>query len=266
MSPRQNGRASSIVAGVKMTYTLQAKAAPFDDPAAPIDDTAAPPPPPNAEQVAQQEWAGDIYTGTDVTDPANAAASFSGTNGETAWLDQADDRTLTGWVEDADGTVRRYSDVDAWAIDVDQASMTLVAESGTEESPEAEFGDETGDEPTEPAEGEDPFNEGAPPAEESAAPLAEAVDTAAPEEVDPMAEAAEDPSLRPGLDAEPAADPLPDDAEPVEGTPADDFATEGEPAEGEEDEELEQMLGNLEKKSWASPTGGPRLTVRRVHR
>ena len=70
------------------------------------------------------EWAGDIYESGDESDPAQAFAQFAGQEGETAWLDKTDDGTLTGWVRDADGTVFRYSDADAWHIDVDQAGMT----------------------------------------------------------------------------------------------------------------------------------------------
>jgi hypothetical protein len=77
------------------------------------------------EEVATHEWAGDLINESvdTPTDPAAAFRTFAGTEGETAWLDRADDGTLTGWVQDADGSIYRYSDADAWAIDVDEAGM-----------------------------------------------------------------------------------------------------------------------------------------------
>lgn len=75
------------------------------------------------EGAETHEWAGDAYEEGDPTDPAEAFTSFTGQSGEQAWLDRTDDGTLTGWVRDADGTVYRYSDADAWAIDVDDAGM-----------------------------------------------------------------------------------------------------------------------------------------------
>lgn len=69
-----------------------------------------------------RQWAGDEYTEGDETDPAQARAAFTGEAGE-AWLDRAEDGTLTGWVREPDGTVFRYADVDAWAIDVDGADI-----------------------------------------------------------------------------------------------------------------------------------------------
>ncbi|MFE3139643.1 hypothetical protein [Streptomyces scopuliridis] len=69
-------------------------------------------------------WSGDMYDEGDETDPTGAFASYNGANGEEAWLDQAPDGTLTGWVRDATGQVWLYSDPDVWAIDVDDAEMT----------------------------------------------------------------------------------------------------------------------------------------------
>ncbi|MFD7334916.1 hypothetical protein ACFV98_02785 [Streptomyces violascens] len=88
------------------------------DPAA--DDGGQAPP---GEESDARPWSGDMYDEGDETDPANAFAAYTGTNGEEAWLDQAPDGTLTGWVRDATGQVWRYSDPDVWAIDVDDAQM-----------------------------------------------------------------------------------------------------------------------------------------------
>jgi hypothetical protein len=46
---------------------------------------------------------------------------------------KAEDGTLTGWVRDETGQVWRYSDTDAWAIDVDDAGMTQTG--GTQGAP-----------------------------------------------------------------------------------------------------------------------------------
>ncbi|MFI6686612.1 hypothetical protein [Streptomyces sp. NPDC050485] len=89
------------------------------DPAA--DDSGQAPPP---EEDDARPWSGDMYDEGDETDPANAFAAYTGADGEEAWLDQAPDGTLTGWVRDATGQVWRYSDPDVWAIDVDDAQMT----------------------------------------------------------------------------------------------------------------------------------------------
>lgn len=43
-----------------------------------------------------------MYDEGDETDPANAFAAYKGAAGEEAWLDQAPDGTLTGWVRDTD--------------------------------------------------------------------------------------------------------------------------------------------------------------------
>lgn len=101
----------------------------------------------DADAVEGHEWAGDRYEEGDETDPAESFAAFTGQSGEDAWLDRSEDGTLTGWVRDADGTVYRYSDHDAWAADVDDAGMTR-----------------TGGEPTDPA-----ADEAAPAAEGDAA-------------------------------------------------------------------------------------------------
>ncbi|MFP3991005.1 hypothetical protein U9R90_26765 [Streptomyces sp. E11-3] len=69
-------------------------------------------------------WSGDMYDEGDETDPSSAFAAYQGASGDEAWLDQAPDGTLTGWVRDATGQVWRYTDPDVWAIDVDDAQMT----------------------------------------------------------------------------------------------------------------------------------------------
>ncbi|MEU2968939.1 hypothetical protein ABZ687_28680 [Streptomyces ardesiacus] len=83
------------------------------------DPGAAPAPPDDS-----RPWAGDLYTEGDETTPDNAFAAYTGVDGEQAWLDQAPDGTLTGWVLDSDSQVWRYTDPDAWATDVDGAQMT----------------------------------------------------------------------------------------------------------------------------------------------
>ncbi|WP_108934643.1 hypothetical protein [Streptomyces ardesiacus] len=116
-------------------------AAPAEDPAAadpaaaepPPDDPAAAQPPPDGQPPADmpeppaddaRPWAGDMYDEGDETDPADSFSAYTGSNGEQAWLDRAPDGTLTGWVRDGTGQVWRYTDPDAWAVDVDGAGMT----------------------------------------------------------------------------------------------------------------------------------------------
>lgn len=89
----------------------------------PKDPNADEQPEDQADTIHPHEWAGDVYEDGDETDPQDAFASFQGQSGEQAWLDRADDGTITGWVRDADGTVLRYSDDNAWATDVDDAGM-----------------------------------------------------------------------------------------------------------------------------------------------
>ncbi|MFE6639609.1 hypothetical protein ACFVFT_38145 [Streptomyces tendae] len=85
------------------------------------EDPSATPAPPDDDS---RPWAGDVYTEGDETSPDAAFAAYTGVDGEQAWLDQAPDGTLTGWVLDGDGQVWRYTDPDAWATDVDGAQMT----------------------------------------------------------------------------------------------------------------------------------------------
>ncbi|MFJ4880054.1 hypothetical protein ACIP93_33270 [Streptomyces sp. NPDC088745] len=124
-----------------------APAAPGEDPAAP--ETSAEPPAPDAppeEGGAEEDpgaapappeddsrpWAGDEYNEGDETDPEGPESwcAYTGSAGEQAWLDQAPDGTLTGWVRDGDGQVWRYTDPDAWATDVDGAQMTQTHHNG----------------------------------------------------------------------------------------------------------------------------------------
>ncbi|MFF0698455.1 hypothetical protein ACFYU4_38195 [Streptomyces tendae] len=117
-------------------------AAPAEDPAAAADPAAAEPraegttaaqAPPGGQPPAYmpespaddaRPWAGDMYDEGDETDPADSFSAYTGSNGEQAWLDRAPDGTLTGWVRDGTGQVWRYTDPDAWAVDVDGAGMT----------------------------------------------------------------------------------------------------------------------------------------------
>ncbi len=115
-----------------MDYAYAVKTLPRPDDPAP-GAPAAPPPepdpaPPQPDDV--RPWAGDMYDEGDETDPAQAYAAFSGPHGEQAWLDKAEDGTLTGWVRDESGQVWRYSDPDTWAIDVDDAGMTQTSSGG----------------------------------------------------------------------------------------------------------------------------------------
>jgi hypothetical protein len=117
-------------------------AAPPKDPTAAAEDVAAEPPAESAEEAEPspgdeppvdapeppaddaRPWAGDMYDEGDETDPADSWSAYTGSNGEQAWLDRAPDGTLTGWVRDGTGQVWRYTDPDAWALDVDGAHMT----------------------------------------------------------------------------------------------------------------------------------------------
>ena len=107
---------------------------PADQDAKADDEPAAEPQEPTDDA---RPWAGDMYDEGDESDPAAAYSAFTGQNGEQAWLDKAPDGTLTGWVRDPAGQVWRYSDADAWAVDVDDAGMTR-SHGGEEEPPPAD--------------------------------------------------------------------------------------------------------------------------------
>ncbi|MEQ7008484.1 hypothetical protein ABN028_20120 [Actinopolymorpha sp. B17G11] len=121
---------------------------------------AAPPEPDLEEEPLEEEedqgreWAGDPFVDGEPSDPAEAFASFTSPEGDEAWLDKAEDGTLTGWVRNAEGEVWRYTDADAWAVDVDDAGMTRSA--GGEEEPEEDVDEEEADvDEEEPIEDED---------------------------------------------------------------------------------------------------------------
>ncbi|MFI9052536.1 hypothetical protein [Streptomyces sp. NPDC053427] len=108
-----------------MDYAYAVKTLPQpDDPAAEEDPAAAAPEAEPPQEDDARPWAGDVYDEGDESDPAQAYAAFSGPSGEQAWLDKAEDGTLTGWVRDETGQVWRYADPEAWAIDVDDAGMS----------------------------------------------------------------------------------------------------------------------------------------------
>lgn len=191
-----------------------------DAPAPPMDG----PPPESVEH----EWAGDRYDVGDETDPEHARASFTGTNGEVAWIDKDDDGTLRGWVRDADGTVYRYEDHRAWASDVDAAGMTLQhrAEAGTEGQNAATEGGEESD-PT-----DDPFADESDPEDDAEGESAEEDEEDAPE----------------GLD----------DVQDIDELAAQE--DDPEPEDDEEDEDDERNpFGGVEGKSWL--VGGVRYAV-----
>lgn len=97
----------------------------------------APPPPVDPHANDARQWAGDAYNEGDEPQPDDASVTshFGDQNGEEAWLQRADDGTLTGWVRDATGQVYRYSDADAWAIDVDDAGMSPSSGGSTDAAP-----------------------------------------------------------------------------------------------------------------------------------
>ena len=112
-----------------VTYVLQKKNLPVPDglPDESTEDALS------AEQEVDdgRQWAGEPYEGTDAPQgPEGAYSVFTHPNGESAWLDRADDGTLTGWVKANDGTLYQYSDADAWAVDVDGAGMAMVEGQG----------------------------------------------------------------------------------------------------------------------------------------
>ena len=148
-------------------YLLESKSD-WPDPATPTDDPAEGP----ETEATPTEWAGDLYEEGDESNPDEAFAVFTGGAGLEAWLDRADDGTLTGWVRDPEGSVFRYSDVDAWAIDVRDAGMNRTdpgmageeegdpaeGEEGDDLDPDAEqdpFADEAADQDDAVAEGEE---------------------------------------------------------------------------------------------------------------
>ncbi|MFF4902261.1 hypothetical protein [Streptomyces sp. NPDC001068] len=142
-----------------------APAAPAEDPTAPPEDPSASPAgdaPPEGDGTGQEPadappqpeddsrpWAGDEYNEGDETDPngPQSWSAFTGSNGEQAWLDKAQDGTLTGWVRDSSGQVWRYTDPDAWALDVDGAQMTQTHHNGEDNAQAAGDGTQGGQAP-----------------------------------------------------------------------------------------------------------------------
>ncbi|MEU3499253.1 hypothetical protein ABZ726_00245 [Streptomyces hundungensis] len=172
-----------------------------------LPDNAAPSPEPGSPEPDQQPvaddgrpWAGDPYDEGDESDPAQANSAFSGPGGEEAWLDKAPDGTLTGWVRDDTGQVWRYSDADAWAIDVDDAGMTqthgpdgqVTAADGQQDAEPSDNGTSSGDAaPSEPR------------TEEEAPPLALGFTPADEQQLaDPESDPAADPSTAEDPDAD----------------------------------------------------------------
>lgn len=120
MTTRRKVRSGPTVSGVR--YVLEQKS----DWPDPTTDESGDAPAPEESDAVPTEWSGDLYEQGDETSPDQAFSAFSGPGGMEAWLDRADDGTLTGWVRDPDGSLFRYSDADAWAIDVDDAGMSSI--------------------------------------------------------------------------------------------------------------------------------------------
>lgn len=113
-----------------VTYRLQKKNLPVPPPGAgpaSVEEQQS-----DVQQAEQgREWAGEPYEGDDAPQgPDGAFSVFSHPGGEVAWLDRAEDGTLTGWVQATDGTLYQYTDADAWAVDVDGAGMAMVEGQG----------------------------------------------------------------------------------------------------------------------------------------
>jgi len=135
-----------------MTYALEVKEMPGQAPVTPPAQT------PSGETPSQYDapaWSGDVYEEGNESRPEDSRWSFSGEGGEEAWLDRTDDGTITGWVRDPDGTVYRYSDPDAWAVEVDDAGL---ARAGGDPAAEGEAMPDDGADPnaeTDPTAGDD---------------------------------------------------------------------------------------------------------------
>ncbi|WP_030372329.1 hypothetical protein [Streptomyces rimosus] len=218
-----------------MDYAYAVKTLPQPNDAPAGADPAAPPPPepqPPHEDDARP-WAGDLYDEGDESDPAEAYASFSGQNGEQAWLDKAEDGTLTGWVRDETGQVWRYADADAWAIDVDDAGMAQTGGTANGAAPEDPAADPSTADPA---------------AQTSAAgdPAAAPLDFATADDVADPAEGEEDPAL-PG-EKQREGDPsiTGEEEEP---------ASDEEPAEDEEEDPAQGGKKDPSKNKKGAPKG-----------
>lgn len=128
------------------TYALEVKELPGQNPA------ATPPPSNPVHNTEAPAWSGDVYQEGDESAPEQSQWSFTGEGGEEAWLDRSQDGTITGWVRDPDGTVYRYTDPDAWAVDVDDAGLAPQGAAAPDGDPAA------GEDPnaaTDPTQGDD---------------------------------------------------------------------------------------------------------------
>jgi hypothetical protein len=104
----------------------EAQETPAEEAAEPADEPTDQEAPPEVDPNAPQPFSGDVYTEGDETDPAEAFAHLKGEDGTEAWLDHDPQGTIVGWVRTPDGTVYRYSDPAAWAIDADDAGLHKV--------------------------------------------------------------------------------------------------------------------------------------------
>lgn len=110
-------------------YRLEFKGADWPDPAVPEDALEEPE---GHDPNGPAPWSGDLYEQDDASDPVEAFAAFTGEEGVTSWLDVGPDGTLTGWVRDGE-ELYRYTDPEAWALDVDGAAMQRAGELGTDD-------------------------------------------------------------------------------------------------------------------------------------
>lgn len=86
-----------------------------------------------ADRDPGRPWSGDLCETISPTDPAEAYAAYKGTVTDQgveseveAWVDRGSDGTIIGWVRQGD-EVWRYTDPEAWALDVDGADLQLVS-------------------------------------------------------------------------------------------------------------------------------------------
>jgi hypothetical protein len=220
-----------------VTYVLQKKAADWPDPALPEGTVPDPTADPAA---APHQWAGDLYEEGDESLPEDAFAVLTGDGDEESWLDRADDGTLTGWVKDVDGAVYRYSDVEAWAVDVDGAQMIRVDEAFDAEAGEDVEGDPEAD-PLEDPEADplaDPEAEADPALEGE--PADEDLEADIPDPANPF-----DPAAADAEEDEPVDDTLTHDGEDIEDPAEDKTKTAG----GKKDDFLNRMKRGREGKS-----------------
>ena len=160
---RKAGDVSTLYGMSSLTSVVLEGKSDWPDPAMPTgdDDDGIDP-----VEEATAEWSGDLYQEGDETKPEDAFAAFSGSSGEEAWLDRTVDGRLVGWVRDTDGSVWRYSDANAWAVDVDDSGMTRIdtvyeaVDESEDDGDGAPEGDETSDGDTETVDTETSSNDG----------------------------------------------------------------------------------------------------------